>query len=106
MCSRSCESWRKTTNERTSDAERDQLQHRADRPIHREVVRTSELEEAPKGGRAGVHKRGGASESRKRGAKFNAVWDMRLWWHSPHHQIIPRGFLKNLDGTLPEDFRD
>ena len=45
-------------------------------------------------------------ESRKRGAKFNAVWDMRLWWHSPHHQIIPRGFLKNLDGTLPEDFRD
>lgn len=45
-------------------------------------------------------------ESRKKGARFSAVWDMRLWWHSPHHQIIPRGFLKNLDGTLPEDFRD
>jgi len=45
-------------------------------------------------------------ESRKKGAKFSAVWDMRLWWHSPYHQIIPRGFLKNLDGALPEDFRD
>ena len=75
-------------------------------------LRTFELSSThPRGNREARRKAAkavisGARLDSKKRESISPVWDMRLWWHSPHHQIIPRGFLKNLDGTLPEDFRD